>query len=76
VIIQDLTLFVQDIDQRIVRAAATRILIAPIIYMVAIGVSFLSTGISIALYTIIVILHILPGRLDRYMASPENTEAE
>ena len=66
----------EDIDQRIVRTAATRILIAPIIYLVAIGVSFLSTGISIALYTIIVILHILPGRLDRYMADPNNTGAE
>ncbi len=66
----------EDIDQRIVRAAATRILIAPIIYLVAIGVSFLSTGISIALYTIIVILHILPGRVDRYMADPDNTGSE
>ena len=59
----------EDIDQRIVRAVGTRSLIGPVIYLFAIGISFLSTGISIALYTIIVILHIFPGRLDRYMAT-------
>lgn len=66
----------ENIDERIVRAVATRILIAPIIYLVAIGVSFLSTGISIALFTLIVILHIFPGRIDRYMASSKNAGAE
>ena len=66
----------KDIDARILRAVSIRILIAPIIYLLAIGVSFLSTGLSIALYAFIVILHILPGRIDRYLASSKNTGSE
>ena len=67
----------EDIDARIVKTIAMRILIAPVIYLVAIAVSFLNTGLSIALYALIIILHILPGRIDRYLASLEkNTRSE
>jgi uncharacterized membrane protein len=66
----------EDIDQRVVHAATMRILIAPILYLLAIGLSFVSTGLSISIYAIIVVMHILPGRLDRHMASPKNTWAK
>lgn len=66
----------KDMDVNIVSAATRRILIAPIIYLLAIAVSFLDTGISIALYAGTVILHILPGRLDRYLASSKNVGSQ
>ena len=62
----------KDMDVNIVNAATRRILVAPVIYLLAIAISFLDTGISIALYAVSVILHILPGRLDRYLASSRN----
>jgi uncharacterized membrane protein len=64
----------EDIDPLIISAVALRILIAPMIYLLAIGASFLSTGLSIALYALIIILHVLPGRIDRYLALSKNTE--
>ena len=59
----------KDIHPNIVSAVTKRILIGPTIYLLAIGASFLSTGLSIGLYAFIVIVHILPGRIDRYMTS-------
>ncbi len=66
----------KNIDARIIGAVSMRILVAPIIYLLAIGFSFLSTGLSIALYAFIVILHILPGRINRYLVSSKNIESE
>lgn len=66
----------EEIDPRIVKAVSIRILIAPNIYLLAIAASFLSTGLSIALYAFIIILNILPGRIDRHLALSKNTDSK
>jgi uncharacterized membrane protein len=55
-----------DIDPHVVSAVTRRILITAVTYLVAIAVSFLSTYLSIAAYGMIIVMCILPGRIDRY----------
>jgi uncharacterized membrane protein len=56
-----------DLDPHVVRLATTRILMAPVIYMGAIGLSFVNTAVSIGIYVLVPLLYILPGRIDRHL---------
>jgi uncharacterized membrane protein len=56
-----------DLDPHVVRLATTRILMAPVIYVVAIGLSFVNTTVSIGIYVLVPVLYILPGRIDRHL---------
>lgn len=58
-----------DINPRLVALVKVRIGAAPLVSLVAIGVSFLSTTASIALFILIIPFYILPGRVDRFFAS-------
>jgi uncharacterized membrane protein len=68
-----------DLDPLLVRRAARRILIGPSAYLLAIGLSFLSPAASIAIYALVPVYFILPGRVDRHLRAPapgaEGTEA-
>ena len=58
-----------DIHPGVVRGGLLRTLVAPSIYVVAIGVSFVRPEISLFLYSLVPILYILPGRVDVHWGS-------
>ena len=60
----------QNLDPLLVRRAARRILMGPSAYLLAIGLSFISTAGSIAIYALVPMLYILPGRVDRHLGAP------
>jgi uncharacterized membrane protein len=53
-----------EIHPNLVRAAMYRTLMAPLVYVIAIGLSFFRAEVSLALYALVPILYILPGRID------------
>jgi TMEM175 potassium channel family protein len=53
-----------DIDRGLVRGAMYRTLMGPLVYVIAIGLSFFRAEVSLALYALVPILYILPGRID------------
>ncbi len=54
-----------DISPEAVRRGGRRVLIAPVVYLLAIASSFLSPRISIVFYILVPFLYILPSRIDR-----------
>jgi uncharacterized membrane protein len=66
----------QDLDPLLIRHAARRILIGPSAYLLAIGLSFISATTSIAIYVLVPLLYILPGRVDRHLRAPVPGTAE
>ena len=64
-----------DLDPRVVRLATTRILMAPVIYLCAIGLSFLNTAVSIGIYVLVPVLYIVPGHIDRHLLGLHDHEA-
>jgi len=66
----------RDLDPLLVRRAARRILMGPSAYLVAIGLSFFSTAASIAIYALVPVYFILPGRVDRHLRAPAPGVAE
>ena len=65
-----------DLDPHVVRLATTRILMAPVIYVAAIGLSFLNTAVSIGIYILVPMLYILPGHIDRHLLGLHDHAAE
>ena len=68
-----------DLDPHVVRLATTRILMAPVIYVVAIGLSFVpsvGTALSIGIYVLVPMLYILPGHIDRHLLGLHYHEPE
>lgn len=72
-----------DIRPGLVRAAMFRVLMGPLLYLLGIVISFFSTELSLALYALVPVLYILPGRLDihwgmrgREKSKREQTEAK
>jgi uncharacterized membrane protein len=65
-----------ELDPHVVRLATTRILMAPVIYVVAIGLSFVNTTVSIGIYVLVPVLYILPGRIDRHLLGLGHHEPE
>lgn len=56
----------RTIDPQLVRRAMRRNLTGPLIYLLAIGVSFLNVEISLLVFVIVPVLYIFPGRIDRH----------
>jgi|SRR5260370_161040 uncharacterized membrane protein len=56
-----------DIHPDLVRGAMYRTLMAPFVYIIAIGLSFFRAEVSLALYALVPILYILPGRIDSHL---------
>jgi uncharacterized membrane protein len=65
-----------ELDPHVVRLATTRILMAPVIYVVAIGLSFVNTAVSIGIYVLVPVLYILPGHIDRHLLALGHHEPE
>ncbi|MBA2285433.1 MAG: DUF1211 domain-containing protein [Ktedonobacteraceae bacterium] len=55
-----------EIDPQLVKKATRRNLMAPLIYLLAIGISFLKIEVSLALLVLVPVLYIFPGRIDRH----------
>jgi len=57
-----------DMHPGLVRGAMFRTLMGPVVYLIAIAVSFFATKLSLALYALVPILYIIPGRIDIHWA--------
>ena len=56
----------REIDPGLVQRATRRNLTAPLIYLLAIGVSFLSVQASLVFFILVPVFYILPGRIDQH----------
>jgi uncharacterized membrane protein len=56
----------KEIDPQLVQRATRRNLMAPLFYLLAIAISFLSIQISLVFFIFVPALYILPGRIDRH----------
>ena len=56
----------RDIDPRLVQRATRRNLAAPLLYLLAIGISVVSVPASLLLFLLVPLYYILPGRIDRH----------
>lgn len=72
----------RNIDPQLVRRAARRNVMGPMIYFLAIMASFLHIVISLSIFALVPLLYILPGNIDRHWkhvhepGSPEKHEAK
>jgi uncharacterized membrane protein len=58
----------RNIDPRLVQRATRRNLTGPLIYLLAIGISLFSVPASLALFFLVPLYYIFPGRIDRHWA--------
>jgi uncharacterized membrane protein len=58
----------RNIDPRLVQRATRRNLTAPLLYLLAIGISVFSVQASLVLFILVPVYYILPGRIDRHWA--------
>jgi uncharacterized membrane protein len=56
----------RTIDPRLVQRATRRNLTAPLIYLLAIGISLVNVPASLVLFLLVPLYYILPGRIDRH----------
>jgi len=56
----------ENIDPKLVTFVHRRVLLAPLIYLLAIGVSFASLLVAKLLFVVVALLYILPNPLDHY----------
>jgi TMEM175 potassium channel family protein len=54
------------LDPALIRMASRRILRAPVAYVGAVALAFISVPVSLAIYALVPLLYILPGRIDQY----------
>lgn len=57
----------QDLTESVIQAGGRRVLAGVVLYLLAVGLSFLSTSMSVALYILVPLLYMLPGRIDRHV---------
>lgn len=57
-----------NIDPRLVQRATRRNLTAPLLYLLAIGISLFSVPASLVLFILVPVYYIFPGRIDRHWA--------
>lgn len=53
-----------EIDPRMVRRAARKMLLAPVIYAISIVLSFVNLHLCLLIYVLVPVLHIFPGQID------------
>jgi uncharacterized membrane protein len=56
----------KDIDPYLVLKATQRNLAAPCIYLLAVAISFFSTSTSLVIFSLVPLLYIIPGSIDRH----------
>ena len=66
----------RNIDPRLVQRATRRNLTAPLIYLLAIGISWFSVPASLVLFLLVPLYYILPGRIDRHWAQRPTSRIE
>jgi uncharacterized membrane protein len=66
----------RDIDPRLVQRASRRNLTAPLLYLLAIGISLISVPASLVLFLLVPLYYILPGRIDRHWAQRPTSRIE
>jgi uncharacterized membrane protein len=57
----------QYLSPEVVRSGGRRVLTGIVVYFVAVCLAPLNTGLSVALYFLVPILYVLPGRIDRHL---------
>ena len=62
----DCRLVDREIDPHLVQRATRRNLTAPLVYLLAIGISFFSVTASLVLFLLVPVYYIFPGRIDRH----------
>jgi uncharacterized membrane protein len=55
-----------NIDPQLVAFVHRRVLIAPIVYLISIAISFVSTTVAELLFAVVAVLYIVPNPLDHY----------
>ena len=58
-----------ELEAEVVSLVGRRILVAPVVYALAVAASIVSVKITLAAYALVPIYYILPGRVDRHLAS-------
>lgn len=56
----------REIDPQLVQGATRRNLMAPLIYLLSIGISFLSVEASLVFFILVPVYYIFPGRVDHH----------
>jgi uncharacterized membrane protein len=67
-------LVAHDMSSQAVRIGLRRILIGPSLYGVSIVLCFVSLWISLAIYVVVPLIYILPGRIDRHWRRPAEAD--
>ncbi len=62
----DRRLVEKDIDPELVRFVHRRVLMAPVLYLLAIAASFISLTLAKVFFVVVAVLYILPNPLDHY----------
>ncbi len=55
-----------ELDARVIATATRRILMGPVVFLIAIGISFVNVAASLTIFLLAPLLFILPGKIDRY----------
>jgi transmembrane protein TMEM174 (potassium channel) len=66
----------RNIGPRLVQRATRRNLTAPLVYLLAIGISMFSVPASLVLFLLVPVYYILPGRIDRHWAQRSTSRSD
>lgn len=61
------TLIEREIPDEVRKEARFLFLLSPVVYSIAIAISFIAPVVSIVIYTVTPILYLLPNKLDKYL---------
>ena len=59
-----------DLDPRVIRFASRRILIGPVMFALASIISFVSARASLIILTLVPLVYLFPGKVDRHWTGP------
>ena len=57
----------KELPDEVKKEAKILFLLSPVVYGIAIGISFFSPAISLIIYVITPILYLIPNKLDKYL---------
>lgn len=63
-----------DIHEEVINLAKRRIVTGPVVFLVAIGLSFFSTAAAIVLYALAPLLYLVPGRIDLHWSTVHKSD--
>ena len=59
-----------DLDPHVIRFASRRILIGPVMFALASIISFVSARASLIILTLVPLVYLFPGKVDRHWTGP------